>query len=109
MKIEEDLGKINSNAKMAETQHNSKIKTEPVEHDGLSRKPQKKSKNENFVLKYSDTENSPEEKMAAMSRYAFDPKKQAYETTLEPTTEAVGANFAGVVVGVDDVVDTQGD
>lgn len=100
----------NPEIKIEADEQKPKIKTEPSEHDGtLKSKSSKKSKNENFVLMYSDTEHSPEEKMAALSRYAFDPKKQADDTTLETTTEAVGANFTGAVVGEDDVIDTQGD
>lgn len=69
------------------------------------KKPKKeKEKDKATKLVYSDNEFSPEEKMAKMSRYAFNPADQKEETVL---ANAVEATVTGPVVGQDDVMDTQ--
>ena len=62
---------------------------------------EKKSKKDkdNVRLVYSDSEVSPEEKMAKLPRYAFDPKERE-ETVLGDPTPAV----TGVVSGSNDPV-----
>ena len=61
--------------------------------------PEKKPKKDNIKLVYSDNETSPEEKMAKLSRYAFDPKERE-ETVLGEIT----ATVTGVASGPEDPV-----
>lgn len=73
--------------------------------DGDVKKAKKvKDKDKAVRLVYSDNEVSPEEKMAKMSRYAFDPASRKEEEYLG---SAVEATTTGVVIGQDDVVDRQ--
>lgn len=65
--------------------------------DAPSDKKSKKEKEKDNKLIYSDNEVSPEEKMAKLPRYAFDPKERE-ETVLGPPDAAV----TGVVSGPDD-------
>ena len=71
------------------------------EGKGAETSTEKKSKKDkdNVRLVYSDSEVSPEEKMAKLPRYAFDPKERE-ETVLGDPTAAV----TGVVSGPNDPV-----
>lgn len=73
---------------------------EPVEE-----KKSKKDKDKATRLVYSDNELSPEEKMAKLSRYAFDPTNEKPETVL---SSAVEPAVTGPVEGQDDVLDAAG-
>lgn len=67
--------------------------------------PKSKKDDDKKRLAYSDNDVSPEEKMAKLARYAFNPderrKDEKVVGTLEPPV-------TGVVTGQDDVVDTSG-
>lgn len=65
--------------------------TTPKPAEGAEEKPSKKDKSKQSRLVYSDNETSPEEKMARLPRYAFDPDRRT-ETTLEelPASVVVG-------------------
>lgn len=77
----------------------------PGAADGADKKAKKaRDKDRPTRLVYSDNETSPEEKMAKMSRYAFDPASKKEEEYLGG---AVEATTTGVVVGPDDVIDRQ--
>jgi hypothetical protein len=59
--------------------------------DSAEEKPSKKDKSKQSRLVYSDNETSPEEKMAKLPRYAFDPDRRT-ETALQelPASVVVG-------------------
>ena len=59
--------------------------------DSAEEKPSKKDKSKQSRLVYSDNETSPEEKMAKLPRYAFNPDRRT-ETTLQelPASVVVG-------------------
>ena len=65
----------------------------------LPEKKSKKDKDKDVRLVYSDNDVSPEEKLAKLPRYAFDPKARE-ETVLGDITAAV----TGVVSGPEDPV-----
>lgn len=70
--------------------------------------PEKKARKEKdrdkaMQLVYGDNEVSPEEKMARLGKYAFDPKEHEEEAPLGPVEAAV----TGPEVGENDVIDRQ--
>lgn len=70
-------------------------------------KPEKKSKKDKdkpTKLLYSDNEISPEEKMAKMAKYAFNPADRKEAPFI---TQALGAHVTGPATGEDDVRDNK--
>jgi hypothetical protein len=90
---------ISGAAKAAESQNSPAPKAEGTSEEKPSKKEKEKAKATKLV--FSDNEISPEEKMAKLPRYAFDPDKKG-ETVLG---EAATAAVAGIVTGSDDVID----
>jgi hypothetical protein len=70
----------------------NKAETKPAE--GTTEKKSKKDKDKEVKLVYSDNEVSPEEKLAKLARYAFDPKDRE-ETVLGQPTAAVTGTVSG--------------
>lgn len=91
---------IASAGRPAETQKPADSQHPKKEEDSKAKKEDDKRK-----LVYSDNDVSPEEKMAKLARYAFNPaerkKDEKVVGTLEPPV-------TGVVLGQDDVVDPSG-
>ena len=75
----------------------SEVKLETKGTDGSTDKKAKKDKDKDVKLVYSDNDISPEEKMATLSRYAFEPRERE-ETVLGNVTAAV----TGVASGPED-------
>lgn len=89
----------------ADTPATTQDQATPGAADAADKKAKKaRDKDRPTKLVYSDNETSPEEKMAKMSRYAFDPASKKEEIYLGG---AVEATTTGVVVGPDDVIDRQ--
>ena len=79
------------------SQQPNEPKAEGQPQDVAAEKKSKKDKDKDVRLVYSDNDVSPEEKMAKLPRYAFDPKERE-ETVLGEITPAV----TGVVSGPED-------
>lgn len=88
-------GRPTEAAKPAESQHPKK-----EEESSKAKKEDDKRK-----LVYSDNGVSPEEKMAKLARYAFNPAERKKDETVVGSLEPP---VSGVVVGQDDVVDPSG-
>ncbi|GKZ18017.1 hypothetical protein AbraIFM66951_001505 [Aspergillus brasiliensis] len=65
----------------------------------------KKDKSKAVRLVYSDNETSPEEKMARLERYAFDPEKKGEETVLEEVPASVVTGTTREMDTVEDAAD----
>ncbi|GKZ38244.1 hypothetical protein AbraIFM66950_010273 [Aspergillus brasiliensis] len=65
----------------------------------------KKDKSKAVRLVYSDNETSPEEKMARLERYAFDPEKKGEETVLDEVPASVVTGTTREMDTVEDAAD----
>jgi len=96
---------IHSQAAPHESEQVSQEQATAGAADGGEKKVKKaRDKEKAMRLIYADNEVSPEEKMARMTRYAFDP---AAKREPEYLGSAVEATATGIVVGQDDVIDRQ--
>lgn len=92
---------ISSAGRQAESATPAANETEKKEPETGKKKKEKMP----TKLMYSDNDISPEEKMARLPRYAFNPEARKEGETVVGTLEPP---VTGVVVGQDDVVDSTG-